>query len=79
MIMTDQQSNDQPAESDGVSNAVAAADSTGPEDSTGASSQTAALLAATGAAKPRVFKMSDEFLMFKFKVCFTGSMENDAI
>jgi hypothetical protein len=64
-----------PVEAEGMQVPAAAADSLGmPDAAQSSSSQTPPLpevsspAAGGAAAKPRVFKMSDEFLMFKFKV-----------
>jgi hypothetical protein len=76
-MMIDQQSIQMaPVEAEGIQVPAAASDALGtPDAAQSSSSQTPPVPevsspAAAGAAavKPRVFKMSDEFLMFKFKV-----------
>jgi hypothetical protein len=65
-----------PVETDGSQAAAPASDAPGmPDAGQSSSSQTPPLpevnspaAAGSAAVKPRVFKMSDEFLMFKFKV-----------
>lgn len=84
MMMDRQSTQVAPVESNGSQAAVAASDASSMQPAGQSSSSqmtpqpdvTSPAVAGPAAAKSRVFKMSDEFLMFKFKVRQVGTAVN---